>query len=370
MSDLGGFHRVVAARTARFLTDRSGNVAIVFGLLLVPIAGFVGVALDYSRALELRTFMHHETDATALAIASSDAPNAPASQAALRERVSVRYGGKSGPVTDIGTTDDWAGGTVYTLSANANIATTLSVFLPGYPKVIPVTVTTAVKRKAAVWTWSLPKIKDLSYEADDYNRISIYCYDPSKNNESSKGRRLETLTPISDNGGTNYSSAKVPDCKEGETLSYQLRNVRNSRTKPKNWDDPKVEHYLYFTDTTIDPGSRMMTNNVTGGRESQNGSITPTNLTRAPIVETIVCTMDVDCKSRGQGGILPNNHETDRTPQTASSACSEGKSMYYGWEDRPPVSAGGSDRDYDDIRIVVACPTLQKISDKEVRIIR
>jgi hypothetical protein len=44
--------------------------------------------------------------------------------------------------------------------------------------------------------------------------------------------------------------------------------------------------------------------------------------------------------------------------------------MYYGWEDRPPFPNSGSDKDYDDIRIVVSCPTLVKISDKEVKIVR
>ena len=56
-------------------------------------------------------------------------------------------------------------------------------------------------------------------------------------------------------------------------------------------------------------------------------------------------------------------------PVTATGGCSESKSMYFGWEDRPP-SAGGSDKDYNDIRILVSCPTLVKIADKEVRIVQ
>ena len=41
--------------------------------------------------------------------------------------------------------------------------------------------------------------------------------------------------------------------------------------------------------------------------------------------------------------------------------------MYFGWEDRPP-GFGSSDRDYDDIRLIVSCPEIIQIADKQVRI--
>jgi Flp pilus assembly protein TadG len=361
-----------ATRTVpqRFVADKGGNVAILFALAIVPFAGLVGAALDYTRALELRSFTHRETDVAALAVASSDSPNAESMLSALRDRVTNHLGSGSGLVTDVGTSGSWESASVYTLTTKATLATTLARLLPGYPTTMAVSVTTSVKRKPPEWRPSLPTIKDLSYEAADYNRISVYCYDDTKKTEPTKGRRVETVTAIADNGGTDYSSAKLPACEAGETLSYQLRNVRNARTMPSKWDNPAAEHYVYFTDATMDANSRVVNNRVTGGREAANGTITPTDLTSAPIVETIICTTDVDCKPLSQGGILPNNHQTGRTPKTATTPCSEGKSMYYGWEDRPPVSAGASDRDYDDIRIVVSCPSLVQIPGKEVRIIR
>ena len=39
----------------RFRADRKGNIAILFGLALVPIFGIMGVALDYSMANMQRT---------------------------------------------------------------------------------------------------------------------------------------------------------------------------------------------------------------------------------------------------------------------------------------------------------------------------
>lgn len=50
-----------------FLRDQGGNVAMIFGLSLVPIAGAAGVALDYSRASNERTTLQTAADAAAIA---------------------------------------------------------------------------------------------------------------------------------------------------------------------------------------------------------------------------------------------------------------------------------------------------------------
>jgi Flp pilus assembly protein TadG len=51
----------------RGASDTSGNVAIVFALGLVPAAGLVGVALDYTKSAQLRTRMQQVLDASVLA---------------------------------------------------------------------------------------------------------------------------------------------------------------------------------------------------------------------------------------------------------------------------------------------------------------
>jgi Flp pilus assembly protein TadG len=48
--------------------DRAANVAITFGLLLVPVVGAVGAAIDYSRANSARTAMQNALDSAALSI--------------------------------------------------------------------------------------------------------------------------------------------------------------------------------------------------------------------------------------------------------------------------------------------------------------
>src|SRR5690606_11851523 len=55
----------------RFLSDRQGAVAILFGIALIPLVVAVGAAIDYSRAVNVRTKIQGAIDAAALAAASS-----------------------------------------------------------------------------------------------------------------------------------------------------------------------------------------------------------------------------------------------------------------------------------------------------------
>ena len=51
---------------AGFRTARGGNVAITFALATLPILGFVGAAVDYSRANSVKAAMQTALDSTAL----------------------------------------------------------------------------------------------------------------------------------------------------------------------------------------------------------------------------------------------------------------------------------------------------------------
>ena len=53
-----------------FIPETKGNVAILFGLALIPLALGVGIAIDYGRALIVREHMADAADAAALAIGS------------------------------------------------------------------------------------------------------------------------------------------------------------------------------------------------------------------------------------------------------------------------------------------------------------
>src|SRR6185503_19211412 len=56
-----------------FGADRSGNVAIIFGIAAIPVFGLVGAAVDYTRANAARTAMQVALDAAALTVAKEAA---------------------------------------------------------------------------------------------------------------------------------------------------------------------------------------------------------------------------------------------------------------------------------------------------------
>jgi Flp pilus assembly protein TadG len=57
----------------RFASEQRGNIAVIFALALVPLVGFVGAAVDYSRANSVRTATQAALDATALMISKTAA---------------------------------------------------------------------------------------------------------------------------------------------------------------------------------------------------------------------------------------------------------------------------------------------------------
>lgn len=54
---------------ARFRSANGGNIAVIFAIALLPLLGFVGAAVDYSRASRARTAIQTALDSTALMVA-------------------------------------------------------------------------------------------------------------------------------------------------------------------------------------------------------------------------------------------------------------------------------------------------------------
>jgi Flp pilus assembly protein TadG len=63
---------------SRFLRDRRGGVAPVFGLAIVPVVGLLGAAVDYSRGNAARSALFATLDATALMMSKDAATMTPA----------------------------------------------------------------------------------------------------------------------------------------------------------------------------------------------------------------------------------------------------------------------------------------------------
>ena len=77
----------------RFARRRDGNVALLFGLLALPLLGFTGAAIDYGFATYLETKLQAATDATALALCQTPMAT---TNAALQTQASTMMNGYMG----------------------------------------------------------------------------------------------------------------------------------------------------------------------------------------------------------------------------------------------------------------------------------
>lgn len=84
----------------QFLKDRSGATAMTFALLMVPIMGMTGLAVEYSRASSDRSRLQNAADAAALAGASIfTGANSAAAEARARAYLRANLGDQADDVT-------------------------------------------------------------------------------------------------------------------------------------------------------------------------------------------------------------------------------------------------------------------------------
>jgi hypothetical protein len=338
-----------------FLANRKGNIAVVAAVAVLPIIGAAGAAIDYSRADNVRAFMQAQSDMAALGGAQLGPTGDPK---AFLEHVKFyteqRYGIDSW-VSAMSVEGKWLNDLDYRVTARGRIPVSVLGAVPGLPDDVPVSVISTARLAEPRYVYKPPTMTELDYEAGDYNRVSVYCYNEKNKTKPDKGRTQ--MTEISDNGGTKYKYT-MPRCGADETMSYKLLNVRLVRDQPSKWDDPKQTRFEYYSDTV-----------VKAGKDKHSTSMTK-------IMETVLCDNLKECKPKSQGGIIPEGK--NRKPVSAKATCSPGKYMYYGWEDREPGLSGPdddwtdiawTDKDYDDIRIVIGCPELEKAEDRMVSLI-
>lgn len=113
----------------RFRTATEGNIAVIFALALVPLLGFVGVAVDYSRANSARTAMQSALDSAALMVSRDLSSGAiTADQVASKSQSyfdSLYTGTESGAikVTATYTAKDSSGSSTIVLKGQGTVAT-------------------------------------------------------------------------------------------------------------------------------------------------------------------------------------------------------------------------------------------------------
>lgn len=108
---------------SRFMRATGANVAVMFGLSIIPIIAAGGTALDFSRAMAVKSRLSNALDASGLAVGASIGT----SQAQMLD-IATKYFNANYPEDEIGATSNLtlsAVGDQITISASARVETTL-----------------------------------------------------------------------------------------------------------------------------------------------------------------------------------------------------------------------------------------------------
>ncbi len=344
--------------------DKRGNVAILFALMLVPVAGLAGAGLDYSRAHSLRSELRVLADSTAIAIAMANDPQSTAQlEEQARTAVLERH---SGRVENVSVTGEWVDEMNYRIRIEADLFATLTAAMPGMSRSLTAGVETVVRRPPLVQVMPPPEFQQLNHEASDYDRVYTYCFNPDEADGEDGGR--SNFVPLADNATppTDYEQG-FAECGPGEFISFMLRNVIGGRENPEEWDDPSQRVYVYYADTTLNPETGALVHSISGYRVRNGWQYEEMDLYR-PNLETVYCETLDECVREEDGGVLPDL-ATDRDPEIAEEVCEPGSYMYYAWEDRSK-GYGWTDYDYNDIRLIIGCPTFEEAGGGLIRVVQ
>jgi len=200
-----------------FARCQRGNVAMIFGLALIPLVGAVGAAVDYSRAASARTAMQAALDASAL-ILSKEAQTLPTSQLQGRAlevfKANFHYPSVKGlDVTPTFTNPD-SGSFVLKMTANGSVDTTIAgIWLPS----IDISASTEA-------VWGMKRL-ELALALDNTGSMS------------SSNKMKELKLAAKDLIKTLQDAAKKPDDVKIAIIPFDIGVNLGTSYKDNNWFD-------------------------------------------------------------------------------------------------------------------------------------
>lgn len=389
-----------------FRRNDDGNVAMLFGLSLFAIVGAIGGAVDIGRAINARIALQEVADYAAMNLATTSANDIRDSTAfkagaatdsqvqslAVAQQRAAKLGASSVTLTAA-----WQNTTDLKVTVTSVYPAIFTAAVPGMPATFNISASATARSNQQLEKAASPSQVNMGYEAWDYNRIYMYCFDKTKKDSSTDNYGRSQEVAIASNGKVNGKAETFtyspPQCKSGETVSFRLYNVRATSSKINEQTNRTNANKAWNIETAQGGKStcatvrtvaascyNWYTDTVRGDDGTDSYNTSPYQL------ETILCD-DGQCKTVTAGsdnasdaGTYITGRETNRPPSKAKG-CQAGKYMYFGWEDRPPengtngqplakgTSDPGGDRDYDDIRVIMNCP--QYIAgSREVRMLR
>ena len=130
----------IGRQLSRFAPAEQGNIAVIFAIALIPVLGFVGAAIDYSRAVQTRSSLQVALDSAALMV-SKDLTSGTITEADIETKAKSYFSGLyTGRAGSVDTADIHATYTPKDSNGISNILVTGSGSMPtdfmriaGYP---------------------------------------------------------------------------------------------------------------------------------------------------------------------------------------------------------------------------------------------
>jgi Flp pilus assembly protein TadG len=302
------------------LRSQRGNVAMMFGLALVPMMIAVGAGLDYARTALVRSQMAEALDAAALAVGSTPGLNHDTAQDLARKYFAANYTGSGAPNVTIDNNAYNAAGSV-TVKATYDLPTELLKI--ANITTLPISVSNTV-------VWGQSKLW-VSLVLD--NSGSMASGDSTGSKMDALQNASHQLLAILQNAATNAGDVKVSIVPFDRIVNVGTTNVSASWIDWTDWQAPPTNVTLSGTDG---PGTSCPFSSGSNGFRCTTGSANGSSNTNTIPSSGMICpgidagTYNTDHRARYYNGcwdsVIAQTQtatKTDTTPITTKQSCSQ-----------------------------------------------
>lgn len=333
--------RLLARTFARLARGRGGNVAITFALALVPVLGFVGAAVDFSRANSLKSTMQASLDATALMLSKNAASlSSNQLQVSANDYFKAQFTRPEAKNIAVVATYSSTGGSTVVVNGSAEMDTEFMGIL-GF-KTITITGKSTSKWGSARLRVAL--VLDTTGSMSSDGKISALktatknLLTQMKNAASVNGDVYVSIIPFSKNvnlDSSNYNANWI-DWTDWEAEPQELDTTRGG-AKPSNW-------------SSIGPGSSCPFSNNSHGFQCTtgpgNGSSTTSTIPSSGSNAGYICpSVDSGSKRSIKIGIYYNGcYDSVPTTTTSTNTVCTGWSCSCGTRSNCSCTGSGSNK--------------------------
>jgi Flp pilus assembly protein TadG len=345
-------HSVGRPAYHRFFRDRQGNIvpflALAMFFVLVPA---VGIAIDYTRAVQFKTALQGIADAAAIAGATVYVDG---NSGTLAQTTAQKYMDLATPklpknngvsacpqVTSplVGpSTDSNGNATSYnvTITVCASLKTTfLSIFTP----TLPIRVTATAQDKIVTATATL---KNFNSSADDLNEIYWYVIPSGASSTwtpdtSTNSTAIKKIFSNKTSKKDDSSSKTIP---AGQQIGFAMKNTTDGIGD-------------YCTSSKNNPCKSTANNNNYGGISgSVHWFFSHLNPPSSQAYKSV--TQNCNIELTNPNAAAPKGSCSDTTPTNAAPSCAQLNSLtlQFNWND---MGGPSDDKDYDDIVYTITC---------------